>query len=785
VWSLISRLIRDSYSGYLWKTYKGFRGHLSQPAVLALLCASLTTFASTVVAQEGMFIPAGTMTSARVQHTATLLNDGRVLIAGGSNGSASALASAELYDPATGTFTATGNMTTARVQHTATLLNDGKVLIAGGYGAVNTAIGTAELYDPATGTFTATGSMTTAHVQHTATLLNGGKVLIAGGYGAVNTAIGTAELYDPATGTFTATGNMTTARAFQTATLLTNGQVLVPGGINNLAAYLASAELYNPTAGTFTATGNMTTTRGLQTANLLNNGQVLVAGGFISSPSATASAELYNPVTGTFTATGNMTTARDRDSTATLLNSGEVLIAGGDLGGYLASAELYDPATGAFTATGNMTTARADQTATLLNNGTVLIAGGYNGGYLASAELYEPVVVFPTSLSFSNQVAGTTSATQAVRLTNNQSTALSITSIAFSGTNASDFAETDNCIGSVAAGASCFINVTFAPAAAGSRSGSMNIANNLSGSPLPVPLTGTGVAATRIASLSASSLTLTSQIVGATSAAQGLTLNNAGNSALIISNLGISGTNASEFVETDNCGGSVAAGASCTISVTFSPTATGTRTGTLNITDNATSPQSPQSPQTVVLTGTGQDFSLAPISSASATVSAGQTASFTVAVSPAGGFNQSVAFTCTGAPSQSTCAVSPSSIALSGSAATTVTVTVTTMAASPPVVTPSPRGGYRPLSLITELLVLLLLTGLLSWQKSRRPRLAHALALLLFVCAGLMSACGSGSSGGGGTQRTPAGTYTVVVSGTFTSGSTRLAHNANLTLVVQ
>ena len=197
---------------------------------------------------------------------------------------------------------------------------------------------------------------------------------------------------------------------------------------------------------------------------------------------------------------------------------------------------------------------------------------------------------------------GTTSASQATTLTNNESTALTITSVAVSGANASDFAETDNCVGNVAAGASCSINVTFTPAALGSRTGSLTIANNLTGNPLAVPLTGTGVAVTRIVSLSANSLTITSQIVGATSTAQLLTLSNTGTSALIISNLGIGGANASDFAETDNCGGNVAAGASCNINVTFSPVAIGPRTGILTITDNATSPQSPQ---TVVLTGTG------------------------------------------------------------------------------------------------------------------------------------------------------------------------------------
>ena len=191
---------------------------------------------------------------------------------------------------------------------------------------------------------------------------------------------------------------------------------------------------------------------------------------------------------GTFVPTGTLNTAREAH-TARLLGNGTVLVTGGtSSSGPLASAELYGPTTGTFIPTGNMNAARYVHTATLLNSGTVLIAAGYNalGGstILASAELYELVVLSPTSLSFSGQVPGTTSASQAVTLTNNQSTALGITGIAFSGTNASDFAETDNCIGSVAAGASCTINVTFTPAALGSRAGTLDIANNVSGNPL-------------------------------------------------------------------------------------------------------------------------------------------------------------------------------------------------------------------------------------------------------------------------------------------------------------
>jgi hypothetical protein len=209
------------------------------------------------------------MTMARRAPTATLLPDGRVLIAAGYG-------SAALYDPPTGIFTATGHMTTGRQYQTATLLLDGKVLIAGGLGFESNPLWTAELYDLQTGTFTATGDMTTAsilvfnnsdlqqgRVFHTSTLLPDGKVLMAGGwanYGPGHEDLASAELYDPLAGTFSATGDMATGRSLHTATLLNDGRVLIAGGIENYLAFsgipgvpalpkvLESAELYHPPA---------------------------------------------------------------------------------------------------------------------------------------------------------------------------------------------------------------------------------------------------------------------------------------------------------------------------------------------------------------------------------------------------------------------------------------------------------------------------------------------------------------------------------------------------------
>ena len=294
------------------------------------------------------FHATGHMADSRSGHTATLLSNGKVLVTGGRY--LGDVASAELYDPATGSFSPTGSMTTPRKEDTATLLPNGKVLVTGGHGWSFPLSGrfTAELYDPATSSFTATGIMATVRSAHTATLLSNGKVLVTGGY--YTGGVASAELYDPAVGSFRPTGSMATERGRHTATLPPNGKVLVTGGIGGgfgglPAQWLRSAELYDPATGSFSPTGTMATERGAHTATLLSNGKVLVAGG-LSQSTSIASAELYDPTTGSFSPTGTMATERGAH-TATLVSNGKVLVAGGvnrsTLTTSIASAELYEP----------------------------------------------------------------------------------------------------------------------------------------------------------------------------------------------------------------------------------------------------------------------------------------------------------------------------------------------------------------------------------------------------------------------------------------------------------
>ena len=362
---------------------------------LTLAAIALSSFAEKATAAA--FTNSGSLNPARAAHGAVLLPKGKVLVVGGRNGT-DRLASAELYDPATGTWTNTGSLATGRNRLSVTLLTNGLVLAVGGAtGQGPTA--TCELFDPASGIWTNTGSMVTARGRQTATLLLNGKVLITGGSpDAGVTSLSSAELFNPATGTWTNTSSMGTARDLDTATLLLSGKALVVGGsaTGDSAPALASAELYDPATGTWTPTGSLNVARTYHTATLLPDGRVLVAGGE-DGITAFSSAELYDPATGTWTATGPLESARSVH-TATLLSDGTVLAAAGyhygpsDPIGSLSSAELYTPSARTWTATGSLNAAGSFQTATLLTNGQVLISAGYDDSasvWLSSAELYD------------------------------------------------------------------------------------------------------------------------------------------------------------------------------------------------------------------------------------------------------------------------------------------------------------------------------------------------------------------------------------------------------------
>src|ERR1700704_1800375 len=321
-------------------------------SVLTLFCALvLLAVATRTPAAPGKLTLTGNTTTARFSHTATLLGNGKVLVAGGMERNGVWLDSTEIYDPAAGRFTPASKMSTRRAGATATLLPNGKVLLAGGNDGSGKSLSSAEIYDQASNSFSATGSLNQPRGHAIAILLKTGKVLVAGGNAfGDDEQLATAELYDPGTGQFTPTGSMFRQRSSFTATTLKDGRILVAGGLSG-GQYPNhkvedTAEIYDPGSGHFLTAGHMSIPRYKHGAALLPDGKVLIAGGSNEDGQqhTYSSTEIFDPKSGTFAAGPRMKFPRYKLlSGVVALNDGRILMAGG-----AEQPEIYDSSRAVF-----------------------------------------------------------------------------------------------------------------------------------------------------------------------------------------------------------------------------------------------------------------------------------------------------------------------------------------------------------------------------------------------------------------------------------------------------
>ncbi len=341
----------------------------------------------------------------RYKHTATLLEDGRVLVTGGyvaARWPPTALVSAEIYDPSIGRWSPTPPMFDPRRHHGAVLLEDGRVMVSGGMTDEYDlhpedarliwlgSIASAEVYDPSTETWSLVGGMTEENGAHLLEMLENGQVLAIGGLGA------SAALYEPTSGTWVSAGEATSrdseTRLWDTTALLAEGKVLFIGGFDG-SAHIDSVELWDLLTGLSSSTGSMIGARAASTATVLTDGRVLVTGGYGgpgSGAGTLASAEIYDPTSGTWSGAGEMAHSRI-DHTMTVLQDGRVLVVGGGS----KATEIYDPSTGSWSKAARTIERREAHTATLLSDGRVLVAGGASGTSGrefpdTSAEVYDP-----------------------------------------------------------------------------------------------------------------------------------------------------------------------------------------------------------------------------------------------------------------------------------------------------------------------------------------------------------------------------------------------------------
>lgn len=348
---------------------------------------------------RGAWSPSGPLAIGLFWHTATRLQNGKVLVAGGDQRGQRAVGFAQVYDPLTGVWARTADLARTRYLHSATLLSDGRVLVAGGTNFGSDGVdASAELYDPTTGSWSPTGSLTYKRMQHVAVALPNGKVLVFGGSGGTGTPPSMdpaqhAELFDPGTGVWTAAANpiFSFAPNASGTAVLPGGRVLALGTVVVGGVQTPSAQLYDGATNTWSNVAAPSMVRSTYCVALMSNGRVLLTGGDTSG--ATKPAEVYDPAAGAWSFTGSPLVPRTVGPVSIALPDGRVMVGGGvDYDRTeLTSVELYDPGTGTWSATGSMSVLRRyGFTVTVLDDGAVLVVGGDGGGGagLDSTEVY-------------------------------------------------------------------------------------------------------------------------------------------------------------------------------------------------------------------------------------------------------------------------------------------------------------------------------------------------------------------------------------------------------------
>jgi Abnormal spindle-like microcephaly-assoc'd, ASPM-SPD-2-Hydin/Galactose oxidase, central domain/Kelch motif len=467
-----------------------------------------------------------------------------------------------LFAQTQGQWASTGSMLSARELNAQVRVSGGKVLSIGGVDNSGNILASAELYSSSSGKWTLTGSMAEARDSFPAVVLKSGKVLVSGGLGTSSIVLASAELYDPKTGVWTSAGSLSVARVGHTATLLSSGKVLVAGGCtaSPSCTNTAVSELYDPTSNSWSTTGSLNTARSSHTAVTLKTGKVLAIGG--STGATTTSCELYDSTKGTWTNAASTNSARYLNA-STLLTDGKVLVTGGANGRFpINSAELYDPTANTWTLKGNMTIGRYAHTAALLTDGTVLVAGGIGQSISCGKDCTGYI---PTNkVDIYHETTGTFTATTSLR----QSLAYHSMTMLTSGRAVEDagIATTSVC---------CTVE-------------------NTASVYTPLSLT-----------FSATSLNFGLLQIGLSGPSQTVTINNVSSHSVTFTSI----TSSGDYAETNTCPTTpttLNAGLSCTITVTFTPTKAGTRSGTVTLKDN--SPGS--SSQAITLSGTGETLAL-------------------------------------------------------------------------------------------------------------------------------------------------------------------------------